>query len=354
MSFEDVTIIIPTQNRYYLLKRAVDYYSKFECNFIICDSSDVNYISSFNSNSILYLHYESNSFAKKICNAIQYVKTKYVCLSADDDFLSMKGLIQGVIFLENNKDYYSVQGKYLQFHSYNKKYTTVSLYDAAGLIHYNSDSPFKRASDSSKNGMHLIYALHRTESLTNSFNLSEDCTPIPLVEYTSNLVPVFYGKHKMLDIFWMARDSKRYKTILESTLNKSLNKIINAIDLINYFNTLNGIDYKNKFILKYMEVTNSNLVESEKLFYEVFFQNYIQNDITKLLIKKDTSLYIKLKTYIKLNKFLYKNLYFLYDLLNRIFNNNKYIFPFIENEDEWDFIKSILIKHGTQLDKFKI
>ena len=354
MNLEEVTILIPTHNRNILLKRSIDYYSNFNCNIIVCDSSENKSIEILNNSKLTYLHYFNTTFAKKLYNAITYVKTKYVCLSADDDFLSLKGVHKGVSFLENNDDYFSVQGKYLHFYcnKYNNNYSTHNLYEAAGLIHYNSESPFQRVADSSKNGMQLLYALHRTESLLSSFKVSEECIPLTMVEYTSNLIPLFYGKHKMLNILWMARDPARY-TIYESKSN-SITSVLSPLDLINYFNTLNGIDYNNKFILKYMEVTNSNLDESEKLFYEVFFQNYIQNYITKLLTKKDTSLYIKLKSYIKLNKFLYKNLYFLYDLLNRIFNNNKYIFPFKENEDEWDFIKSILIKHGTQLDKFKI
>jgi glycosyltransferase domain-containing protein len=353
MNLAEVTIIIPTHNRNILLERAINYYSDFNCKIIITDSSDLQNFNFLNKSNIIYFYFHNTSFAKKLYYAITHVKTKYVCLSADDDFLSINGLNEGVIFLEKNDDYFSVQGKYVHFYTNKNNFTTLNLYETAGLIHYNSESPFQRVVDSSKNGMQLLYALHRTESLLNSFKVSEECMPLTMVEYTSNLIPLFYGKHKMLNIFWMARDPARYTTY-ESKSN-STTSVLSPLDLINYFNTQNGIDYRNMFILKFIEVTNSNLNESNKLFYEVFFQNYIQIHLKKLLNRKDVSFYIKVKTHLKLNAPILKYVYSLYDFLNRIFSSKKkYIFPFKENENEWFLIKSIIIKYSSQLEKFKI
>ena len=351
MNLNEVTIIIPTHNRNILLKRSIDYYSNYNCSIIICDSSEIETFDFVNNSNIIYLHYRNTSFAAKLYNAILHAKTKFVCLSADDDFLSIKGIYSGITFLENNIDYYSVQGKYVHFYSNKNNYTTLNLYEAAGLIHYDSESPFQRAVDSSKNGMQLLYALHRTEVLLNTFKVSEKCLSVTMVEYTSNLIPLFYGKHKMLNIFWMARDPARY-TIYESKSN-SITSVLSPLDLLNYFNTNNGLEYKKKFIFKYLEVTSSNITEAENLFYEIFFQNYIHNPIKNLLNKKDKSFYIKFKTYLKLNAPIFKYVYSLNNFLNRIFSNKKkYVFPFKENEDEWFFIKSIILKHSRQLEKF--
>jgi glycosyltransferase domain-containing protein len=347
MKLEEVTIIIPTHNRHFLLNRSIEYYLNFNCSIIICDSSDKKSIQFLNNSNINYLHYPNTTFAKKMYKAITYVKTKYVCLSADDDFLSLKGVHKGVSFLDNNDDYYSVQGRYLQFYSNKNKFTTVNLYDAAGLIHYDSDSPFQRASDSSKNGMQLLYALHKTEALLNSFKVSELCIPLTMVEYTSNLIPLLYGKHKMLNIFWMARDPKRYASY-ESTSN-SLNTVVYPLDLIAYFNTDNGIEFKNNFLQKCIEVTNLNIKEAEKVFYQIFFENYIQNHIKHILKKKEISCVNKIKICISKCLLIFRSLF------NIIFNNQtKFIFPFKEYEDDWTLIKNTIIKYNIQTKKFEI
>lgn len=352
MNLADVTIIIPTHNRNLLLKRSIDYYLNFKCQIIICDSSEIQNPDFFKHINLIHLHYPKTSFANKLYNAITHVKTKFVCLSADDDFLSRKGIYAGITFLEKNIDYFSVQGKYVHFYFNKNNYTTLNLYEATDLIHYDSEFPLQRVVDSSKNGMQLLYALHRTEALLNSFKVSKDCMPLTMVEYTSNLIPLLYGKHKMLDIFWMARDPARY-TIYESKEN-SITSVLSPIDLIDYFNITNGLEFKNYFINKIVEVANSNTNDAEKLFYEVFFQNYIQNYLRKILNKKDESIYFKIKLYLKINNFLFKHLYAIYTILNNLlFNKKKYVFPFKENEDEWNFIKDILTKYNNQLKKSK-
>jgi glycosyltransferase domain-containing protein len=347
MKLEEVTIIIPTHNRNFLLKRSIEYYSNFNCSIIICDSSENKSIEFLNNSNLIYLHYINITFAKKLYNAITHVKTKYVCLSADDDFLSLNGVHEGVLFLENNHDYYSVQGRFLQFYSNKNKFTTVNLYDAAGLIHYDSDSPFQRASDSSKNGMQLLYALHRTKGLLNSLKVSEICKPLTMVEYTSNLVPLLYGKHKMLNIFWMARDPKRY-TSYENTSN-SLNTVVYPLDLIAYFNTDNGIEFRNIFLQKCIEVTNSNIKDAEKVFYQIFFENYIQNHIKYILQKKNITKFIKIKNFLK--KYLHTSIF----LYNKIINiQTKNDFPFKEYEGDWSLIKNTIIKHNPEVKNFEI
>ena len=347
MNLKEVTIIIPTHNRNFLLKRSIDYYLNFNCNIIICDSSEIQTFDFLNHTNIIYLHLQNTTFAKKLFNAVTHVKTKYACLSADDDFLSKKGIYEGISFLENNIDYFSVQGKYVHFYcNKNNNYTTHNLYDAAGLIHYNSESPLQRVADSSKNGMQLLYALHRTEALLSSLKVSEECIPLTMVEYTSNLIPLFYGKHIMLNIFWMARDSARY-TIYESKSN-SITSILSPLDLINYFNTNNGFEFKKLFITKFEEVTNLDINDAEKLFYEVFFQNYIQNYIKQILDKKNTTIIRILK-----NNY-FKYLFAIKYLYNKIIKNDQnFIFPFKEFEDDWNLIKFYLIKYNKQIENVK-
>ena len=49
---------------------------------------------------------------------VQKVKTEFVVLCADDDFISADGLLSGLNFLEDNHDYGSVQGISIMFYKY--------------------------------------------------------------------------------------------------------------------------------------------------------------------------------------------------------------------------------------------
>jgi glycosyltransferase domain-containing protein len=108
------TIIIPTLERHFLLHRSIDYYKKFDCKILIADSSikKMNYV--FPDN-VVYWHLPGISFAKKLLLVAETITTPYVCISADDDYLLESSLRTGALFLNDNLDFVSVQGKYLKF-----------------------------------------------------------------------------------------------------------------------------------------------------------------------------------------------------------------------------------------------
>lgn len=109
---EKLTIVIPIHNRHLVLERAISYYSLWDCEIIICNSSPV-IKSLFNKNNFNHIHYADVNFSKKIYNVLKTVTTPFVYLCADDDFLALNGIIEGIDFLEKNNHYVSVQGRYL-------------------------------------------------------------------------------------------------------------------------------------------------------------------------------------------------------------------------------------------------
>ena len=119
---EQLTIIIPTHERHSLLLRAIDYYTNLNVHVIIVDSS-VNKLKRILTSKFQYIHMPCEDFGSKIYHVLSQVTTKYSCLSADDDFLSESGLIKGIDFLEENDDYVSVQGRYINFDFKNYKIT---------------------------------------------------------------------------------------------------------------------------------------------------------------------------------------------------------------------------------------
>ena len=135
---EKITVIIPSHERHQLLQRAIDYYSELDLFVLIVDSSEL-FLNVKLPENITYLHLPGSLFGDKIysglCNAI----TTYSCLCADDDFLAESGLKAGEKFLEENLDYVSVQGHYIQFDPSFPKEQNNPLYHR-DMIGYINDS----------------------------------------------------------------------------------------------------------------------------------------------------------------------------------------------------------------------
>ena len=229
---EQLTIIIPTHERHSLLLRAIDYYTNLNVHVIIVDSS-VNKLKRILTSKFQYIHMPGEDFGSKIYNVMSQVTTKYSCLSADDDFLSESGLIQGIDFLEENDDYVSVQGRYINFDFKNYKITSAPMYTKA--LHYLVDgkSRLERVKQAFNPYMHHMYSVHRTEVLIKSLLVVSTIKVASTVELSVALVGAAYGKHKLLPKFWMARDTNVYT----STINEE-----GQVDKINSYSIENNPD----------------------------------------------------------------------------------------------------------------
>lgn len=278
---DKVTIIIPTHNRPLLIGRAVAYYGKWDCRIIICDSSTE--IQKINKKNIDHIHFPGEFFSQKIKHALELVTTPFVCLCADDDFLAYHGVLKGLEFLEMKQDYVSVQGKYVQFWLSEKIISCVPLYHRIYGMHINDSDPGQRIIDSANLGMHQLYSLYRTEILKKTFFVCGDEKAATLTEYSSNLVGMFYGKHIMLPVFWMARDAKRY-TEYNVTLNNA-NTVIQKPQLKDFLLSEQGQQFRRKFCDLFSKVTGKPEIEANHLFDKVFFDIYLVDTPSKPVAK---------------------------------------------------------------------
>lgn len=113
-----ITIIIPTHNREKYLTRILDFYSPYNLNIVIVDSSDKKFeIEEYSNPNIRYFYNRRGKASDKWFNALNYVNTEYVCYCADDDFIFIDSLIESLEFLIKNPDYSSAQGRQL-FYKY--------------------------------------------------------------------------------------------------------------------------------------------------------------------------------------------------------------------------------------------
>jgi len=201
------TIIIPTHERHGVLLRAIDYYRHFECNIIIADSSaqklDYDY-----PDNVIYKHLPGLSYAKKISAVAENVTTPYVCMSADDDYFLESSLQAGIRFLDENPDFISVQGRYWRFAFiedqviFDPKYFLAANYYAV-----TDEDSFSRVVKAYNPYLPHFCAIHRTDIFIKSFRSCVDISICIMVEIISMLVPMCYGKHKVLPMLWMVRDS---------------------------------------------------------------------------------------------------------------------------------------------------
>jgi glycosyltransferase domain-containing protein len=108
MNFSQLTIVIPTHERHNYLKRSMEYWAEFTGRVIIVDSSK-NGIDFRLSGLCDYIHVPGMSFFEKLSLAISKVETKYCALCADDDFHAFDALNKAVSFLDDHRDFASVQ-----------------------------------------------------------------------------------------------------------------------------------------------------------------------------------------------------------------------------------------------------
>ena len=200
----DFTLIIPTNNRHNYLKRSIAYYDALDAVVIYCDSSIEKY-DCLLADHITYLHLPQKSFSEKILIALDRVKTKYVALCADDDFIIIESLYEGVDFLSHNNKFKTIVGKYIAFHE---------EYDD-NLYILNNVIPKDLAYDSKTNVelffkkyYQILWAMYDKEILTLAFKVIKKANfkHDNFIELVLGAMICFQGGIKFLDSIWGARE----------------------------------------------------------------------------------------------------------------------------------------------------
>jgi glycosyltransferase domain-containing protein len=174
-----LTIIIPTYNRHSFLKRIISFYSKseFTHEIIIADSSEVEQslknkklLSEFKSkySKIKYFHTSDFfpmerfvTFYEKIQTALTLIRSPYVTLCADDDFLIPTSLNRFAEFLNVNTDYGCAKGLIYDF--YVSKNRLFKLIPAPRFRSIQSNNAIERVWLASRYYQQSVYGLFRTE-----------------------------------------------------------------------------------------------------------------------------------------------------------------------------------------------
>ena len=295
------TIIIPTHERQNVLMRSIAYYKNFDCDIIIADSSIKKYSSPLPSN-VKYRHLPQLSFSRKILEVSREVETSYVCLCADDDYLIQSSLVTGAKFLESEKDFVSVQGRYFKLELVGQEVVFTQRYGNKQSNYFIEEENYLARIIKAYNPyMHHVYSMHRTDIFIKSFRSCADISRLLLVELASIIVPMCYGKHRVLPILWMVRDSHQFgrpDSYQKAPPKKKYNSIFYYLQRCNH--TIEEVDYflaseESQMFNKNLSISISDLIsdrnESDELLQKGIksFVGYLLScrtmDTLKMIIK---------------------------------------------------------------------
>jgi len=194
---EKLTLLIPTHNRHDYLSRALAYYKDSGIHTVVADSTNQPFKEKNLYPKIEYLHYPNQSYSNKLPAAFAHIKTPYIVMCADDDFIVIETLIKCLQFLEKNSDFSVAMGTNIYFSQKKNNKIDIELAPVyKGKLDYiiDDENPFERLQKMFDNYRTVYYGLHRTEILMASYENTEAIKNLLLYEYISGLYPLIAGK----------------------------------------------------------------------------------------------------------------------------------------------------------------
>ena len=172
------TIILRLKDRPEYTKRWL-IHNLYDCfEYIICDGSSDNknkqIIEPFLSDNIQYFKSAPDknvgTYVKKMNRALKMVKTNFVIMADNDDFISHDGLLKSEAYLSEKKSAIAIQGKMKAVFEKNERFLLLS--DTENWEHIENETwPNQLIKFSEGPQIHLFYALYRTEKLTAFWKL---------------------------------------------------------------------------------------------------------------------------------------------------------------------------------------
>ena len=224
-SNSDITIIIPTFNRYGYLLRLLRFYDRYDHDFkfIIADSSSSNFdikLKPFiNRKNFIYHKFNSNIFfISKISKILESLNTEFAVLCADDDFLIPNGIVESKNFLKSNQDYSSAHGLYFNHTSfidtngYNKSFRIGPIHSNAKSSSENSPKErVRRYLFGYENRIYPLYAVHRSDIFKLIWKDADNVvSDWGLSEHYPSCLSLIYGKMKILNCFYSSREPNTF------------------------------------------------------------------------------------------------------------------------------------------------
>ena len=287
------------------LKRSLDYYSNFKnINILVADSSDNEFLNLKKYPNIEYFHHPNTTMAEKICKTLKKVKTPYVSLSGDDDFILSSALNKCVVFIDDNPDYSSAIGRSGFFYK-KQKYDKYTFRLSDDKIPQENEKTEERITSLFCNYDSYFYSVIKTELAKKIWlKVSENVDELRFNELLFNFLLITYGKVSVLsslhffeefstdsdgqtiptlmDYYVEGSYQKRYEKFkkclfneIQSETSLSKSEILNLLDkgMNNYFGyKVNYKPYIKKILFK-LNLLDFIKSLKEKLYTRVFNNN---------------------------------------------------------------------------------
>lgn len=286
----NITLVIFTYNRTKYLERLLSFFNQYEeqnIDIIVLDSSypqekekNQKICKKNNKLSICYFEFEDTINAwVKINYGLEQVKTPFVCLCADDDFITEEGLIESLNVLQKEEDLFSVKGKNLY---YIKTMSKLQEYDFfAGL--YDDDSLVRMENIVRGFVPSLVYQVFKTEKFRKLYSfwvINKDLLPNnpAFQEYLMYFMVLLTGKVGKVNIDFNIRDKGVPRetamgnfphALLDGTFNKNY-QVFKSF-LCNYIGFLDGEtqafleksdDMFADFLINFLNIPKDNVIHS--------------------------------------------------------------------------------------------
>ena len=344
----DLSIFVPTKNRYYYLSKLLDYYSSinFTGELIILDSSNeivqkkiLKEISKKNEKIKIKYHHSIGLPCALMKKFIKSVETNYVLFSGDDDYFTSSGMKACLEFLNNNLSFIGCTGKGISVHSLisNKKINFILNYNQA-KIHDNTS--IDRISSLFKEYKVPIFSIYRTKQFEKFLD------PVPSAENFEKVCPdkaiadefiiegamAAYGKIEHLDCKYLVRHIHKDRNIGNMVPDFRSDWIIskNYTQSINYF-----FDEISKIISKEDNINKSFALEVLKKNYDQYLIRELKSE-KKYLIKFVLSKLLSNFKFLREIRYYFIRNFFQKNIYQDSYNDNelKLIMNSIENKYE--------------------
>ena len=270
----NLTIIIPTLGRMNLLLRLIHYYHTvaFKGMIVIGDGSSLSDYEKVNKAltryidylQITHLHLPGSPVSDAVCVSNAYIKTDYVCLVGDDDFIVPITAAKCISFLEANKDYVASHGLGVILQSEHGDTQKID-----NLIHYRQtvreeNSALVRLRAHLEDYTVSLFSVHRTviwKRMWSSYPRSNTDSLLKDKTFFDELIPccmsVGMGKVGNVDGLYLVRQDHNKRYLLPSRylwlltkewyssfsiFRAQLARVICNIDSISYLYSLSMID----------------------------------------------------------------------------------------------------------------
>lgn len=200
-----LTIVIPTYNRPANLLRLCNFYINSNFQILILDGSVLRNSKIVQSEKFHYVHMPNSFLNERLAYSSDLVKTKYVAICADDDFLFPKGLQHSIKFLQENEEFAATQGSFIRF-AIDPFFSWRPDYVHWKDVKIESNSAWERVINSKKS-CQFLYSTMKREVYSSCAAVLKNIKSgsLTMNELVFNYIVPFEGKYRSLPVLYGAR-----------------------------------------------------------------------------------------------------------------------------------------------------